>query len=535
MKKNKVTRLLAMGLSVVMLFSMAACGSKAEDTPATDTETKVDSVESADASDGEKKDLGTVTIMMQDSDSCQLLEDSYAIQQIEEATGVDIELQAIPSSDYDDKKTMMIATNTMADIMYVDQEEVMAYCESGVFLPLNDYIDEYVPNFKALMEEIPDIKGAMVDGVLYGFPKLFRQINRMGMVPMIRQDVMKELGWEEEPKTLDELYDLLLAMKEKYPDLYPVSSRWDASWLIECWAYPLGSGYGIYFDKDVDGGKWVYGELTDEFENALQYLNNMYEDGLLDPDYLTNETSDWKDKVATGKTLFYYDNPSFCTSLNVALKEINEEYEMGPIHIMENSYGQSRTFYYERYILGGFSQFVVAANTDNIEGVMAIFDYVYSEEGCNANNYGRLGETYEIVDGEPQLLDSVVEKYKAEYDDPWRAMLSDFGAGEQAFCPFIDERTQLPYNDEATNAWYEQFAADPGMDEIVVDPGFSLEEAAKVSEITAKLDSILEVEYDAFIQGKKDISEWDAVQQQLIDAGAEELVELYQTAYDRQQ
>ena len=52
-------------------------------------------------------------------------------------------------------------------------------------------------------------------------------------------------------------------------------------------------------------------------------------------------------------------------------------------------------------------------------------------------------------------------------------------------------------------------------------------------EINTRINTIWESEIDQFIMGNQPMSEFPALQQKLIDAGAEQLEEIYNTALDR--
>jgi len=53
----------------------------------------------------------------------------------------------------------------------VPDNEILKYGSQGIFIPLNDLIDQYAPNFKRVMEENPSAGKAarMTDGNIYSF------------------------------------------------------------------------------------------------------------------------------------------------------------------------------------------------------------------------------------------------------------------------------------------------------------------------------------------------------------------------------
>ena len=93
------------------------------------------------------------------------------------------------------------------------------YGEQGIFIPLNDLIDQYAPNFKRILEEDPDLKRGltMPDGNIYSFPRIFDPNFKSvlaGWKLWINQDFLDVLDMEE-PETLDDLYVFLKLSKNK--------------------------------------------------------------------------------------------------------------------------------------------------------------------------------------------------------------------------------------------------------------------------------------------------------------------------------
>lgn len=122
---------------------------------------------------------------------------------------------------------------------------------------------------------------------------------------MIRTDLLEAYNLEV-PTSFEELKEVLTVFKENNPDLVPLTNRKGGSTtstqkVLDCMAYPLGSGSGMYFDEEIDGGRWVYGPADEHFLYVLSYLNELYEAGLMDPDYATMTVDQWKEKMSSGQ------------------------------------------------------------------------------------------------------------------------------------------------------------------------------------------------------------------------------------------
>ena len=66
----------------------------------------------------------------------------------------------------------MIAGQDIPDIVGGNRDLINQYGMEGAFMPLNDLIEEYAPDFKKILDENPDIKGAITaaDGNITRFP-----------------------------------------------------------------------------------------------------------------------------------------------------------------------------------------------------------------------------------------------------------------------------------------------------------------------------------------------------------------------------
>ena len=84
--------------------------------------------------------------------------------------------------------------------------------------------------------------------------------------------------------TLDEYTELCRKLKELYPDAYPISNS------TKDYAFYRGF-VGIFHTWDTlywNGSEWVYGPTEDSFREMLIYLNGLYKEGLIDPEFVTD-------------------------------------------------------------------------------------------------------------------------------------------------------------------------------------------------------------------------------------------------------
>lgn len=505
----KTRKLLAMALSLVVALVMAA--------PAL--------ADGADATSYKLTDEPvTLTLVRSDNSNQPMQLDNKVIAAIEEATGVTLEIEAIAGSDFTTKTEMLIATGSMPDIMY-DCYYVSNYASTGIYPDFSQYMDTTMPNIKALFDEYPDMYRLCIDGALYQIPVMGRYVYRMGRSPQIRQDLLEETGLGT-PTNFDELFDVLSAIKANHPDMYPIANRNGTGNLFTCYAYSFGAGDGVYYEPKTQ--QYQYGALSEEFITCLSWLSKCYSAGLLDPDYAVCTSTQWQERLSSGQSCFFFDNPSFATNFNATLATDSDTARFAPMEVPASGDIQ-RGLFYNRHDLGAT---VASADTQYPEIVAGFIDFLYSDYGCDLTNFGIEGETFEYnSDGEPEILDSAVADYMSA-SDPMRGFFGAYSLGKLGMARYIDEHDQDKFITEEAANWYNTWENWTFMDEPVLDPAFTSDESEELAELKTSVSDILTSNYDAFIMGQRDCAEWTQVQDQ-IRSDAERICEIYNAAAAR--
>src|SRR5690606_19464873 len=105
-------------------------------------------------------------------------EETMVWREYKEKTNMDIKFTLIPFDSLNERRNLALAGGDYPDAFYsarLPAADLMRYGEQGTFIPLNDLIDQYAPNFKAVMEEYPDLKKGltMPDENIYSFPAVY--------------------------------------------------------------------------------------------------------------------------------------------------------------------------------------------------------------------------------------------------------------------------------------------------------------------------------------------------------------------------
>lgn len=123
------------------------------------------------------------------------------VKQWEELTGVRFEWQDVPYDGVAEKINLTLSAggDQLPDCFwnFVDGQSsnfVTQYADQGVFLPTEDIIDNYMPEYKALLESKPEYRkiATAPDGHIYGFPYI-EEMTGMVLTPAPLRST--PIGW----------------------------------------------------------------------------------------------------------------------------------------------------------------------------------------------------------------------------------------------------------------------------------------------------------------------------------------------------
>ena len=110
-----------------------------------------------------------------ETDSEQDFSKKALVQRMEAATNVQVDYQTIPADQFDEKSKLALSKKGMPDVitkMYIKPYDILSYASKGIFIPIEEYIEEDMPNLKAVLEKRPEVKAAITsaDGHIYTLP-----------------------------------------------------------------------------------------------------------------------------------------------------------------------------------------------------------------------------------------------------------------------------------------------------------------------------------------------------------------------------
>lgn len=219
--------------------------------------------------------------------------------ELEKKTNIKVEWQVQSLNDWGEKKSIMLASGELPEVIIGHQtfNDADIINNKDMFLDLTDLIDKYMPNLKEAMNTIPAFKTMITfpDGKIYSLPKNLPCRPKTCNQPIINKKWLDNLGLSE-PTTIDELYNVLKAFKEKDAngngnpnDEIPISGAKDLS-------MDLLNPFGI---TDLNGthmlvledGSLAYYPITDKYKEGIKWLHKLYSEGIIDPESFTQDST----------------------------------------------------------------------------------------------------------------------------------------------------------------------------------------------------------------------------------------------------
>ena len=551
MKKRHFKQVIAAALAAGMALSLTACGGKDS------VELNSGELQEVDLADLQfpLKEKATLTGMTSFPANTESNPNNRTIfKRLQEKTNVEIEWTAIQGDQWGDKITLNMANpKTLTDFIFTagfGDSDLLKYADQGIIIPLEEYIDAYMPNLSAVFEKYPEYRTMSTDseGHIWALPWIEQlgsgktAIQTIDNMSFINKKWLDFLGLEM-PTTVDEFEQVLIAFRDHASELQaefnidgsiiPMSCIVNDGGQDPCILINgFGEGYG-----DADKGRHI--AVTDDlkvicsatqqgFKDGIAWLHSLYEQGLIDPEAFTQE---WSTYVSKGKSGRY----GVCFSWDVA--NIDNLQDWVPLPALtadtRNITPQNGSFTsgYDR------GRCVVTAVAENPALVCAWLDQMYDPFQSPQNNWGTYGEDddFDIFElgenenGEEMLKHaplgdaSPVEVREAEAVGGPLAILDEY-YGVYVTCP-DDAQYRLD--------WIKDYYT-PDMNTKYVYPNvfMSQEDTEELSNLQADIQKTINANKSDWIMNGFTDADWDKYLKELDAYGLQDYLAIFQKYLD---
>ncbi len=461
---------------------------------------------------------------------------------------------AIQSDQWGDKIALNMANpNLLTDFVFsgdFSDNDILRYANYGAIIPLEEYIDAYMPNLKSIFDRYPEYKKMSTDtnGHIWTLPWIEQLGSEKTAIQTVSEMSFINKKWLDFleldiPETVDEFEQTLLAFKSHAPELQaafgidgsiiPMSciindGSQDPALLIN----GFGEGYG---DGDqgrhiavTDEGKVICTATRQGFKDGIAWLHKLYEEGLIDPEAFTQE---WSTYVAKGKSGRY----GVCFSWDVAnIDNITDWVPLPALTADTRNITPENGSFTSGYSRG---RCVVTAVAKEPALVCAWLDQMYAPLQSPQNNWGTYGEEddFDIFEmgtnslGEPMLKHaslgdaSPVEVREAEAVGGPLAVLDEY-YGRYVTCP-PDAQYRLDWIRES-------FTPDMNSKYVYPNVFMNREDTDRLSVLTPDISQYINECRSRWIMNGYTEKDWNEYINKLEAYGLEEYLSVFQKYFD---
>jgi putative aldouronate transport system substrate-binding protein len=406
---------LAASLSL-MIMVLAACSSNGTKENSTESASPANSASATSGSEpseaGPKKEI---SISAFDRGQVPTEEGSYESNRwtkwINENSPATVNWIPVDRGQAQQKLSTLIASGSAPDLIWeYDRNYIAQLANQGAIQPIDAYIEKYSTTLKKYLEENPDLKSAMtINGKMYAVTskRSIETIANHGM--WIRQDWLDKLQLKA-PTTVEELIEVAKKFKDEDPDgngeddTVPIVFNGNAIQIMRAFFYTNENQWYL------EDGQMKYARTLDRFTDSLAYQKSLFDQGLIDKEYITDSNFQRARQLwTTGKAGIYFASWSMDNEIR-DLKTNVPDAKLAPLEPVASKYGKNGL--YQELPSNVLIAFNSDMDEDKIETAVKFLDWML-ETGWHSMKFGEKDVHYKLVNDEvPQRLDA--DKYRAE-------------------------------------------------------------------------------------------------------------------------
>lgn len=419
----------------------------------------------------------------------------------------------------------------------------------GVIISLNDYMEDYAPNYYDYMEgEKGKANGYLYkaqsitnEGNYYGFKNMnignYRSFNGL----YIRKDMLDKWGLDV-PATID---DWTLVLKTAKENGFKSPLTGDKSLFSITGTELFNGAWGVAKDWYVENGKVKYGPFQKEYKDYILKMAEWMEKGYIDIDYVTN---------ASTNVLGYITNDISVAAAGYvgsgmgrvlpAMEEKNPDFSVVacPYPVLK----KGEILHFQTIQAEALDPTLAISvqcgleNENRYKEAVQWCDYVYSEEGNILKCFGVEGNTFtkekdEEGDDHFVYTDAIYDHEKIGAHSVDAALYHFF---RPANSPGLNQHPDYlkgfyPYEEqmEAIVLWNKN--TEEIKKYVFPTVSYTAEEAAKKASVESVAQADLDAAISNIILGKVPVQDYDKAIKNAKKAGFSDLIKIQQAAYNR--
>lgn len=469
--------------------------------------------------------------------------EKLVVKRLEEKTGVHIDWTSYTSDVFVEKRNLAMASGDLPDAVFAAEYsdyDLLKLAKDGAIVPLEELIDGQMPNLKKVLDENPEYRAMITapDGHIYAFPWIEElgagkeRIQSVDNMPWINVEWLNKLGLDM-PTTTEELKETLVAFKTQDPNGNGEADEIPLSFIDKPGGENLTflfAAFGLGENPDhlvvSDDGKVIFTGTEPGYKDAVNYVYDLYENGLID---IESFQQDWNTYVAKGKDDRY---GLYFTWDKANITGMNDKYDLmppvagpdGEVNVTRNN-GMG-------FMRGSM---VVTSTNQQLDTTAKWVDALYDPLQSVQDNWGTYGDEsqqniFEFDESQQMLKHLPLEgsapvevRQKTSIGGPLAILDEYFGTyttmpDDAKWRMDLMKKVLVPHM-TAENTYPNVF--------------FSIDELDRLSTIEADLFPYMLRKRTEWYQNGKADSEWNEYLQELDRLGLQEWLKIRQDGYDR--
>lgn len=467
-------------------------------------------------------------------------------KEYEKKTGVHINWEVIPEEGAKEKLNLILTSGDYPDVimdMGVTPAQMRAYGDKGVFLSLNDLIDDYGIQTKKMFEDMPIVEDGVTtpEGEIYALPQVNECFHcTMPQKMWIYKPWLDKLGLDM-PTTTEEFHEVMKAFKTEDPNGNGKADEIPLSGMKNSWQEKI-AGFlmnpFIYSEMYVENGEIIVPWDKPEWKEGLEYLASMYDEELIYTGSFTQDMEQYKKLGENPGEPILGAAASSVPSFFVSVDDLSDDTRFSDYEAVPPLKGPdgNQVTLYEPNPVTRPAEFIITNKAEHPDVALRWADAMYEESITKRSVIGRKGIEWDDanegdigLNGEPATWTKISNDggpHNAHWDQTGPSLRTrDFRSG-----------AATPEGHQEVALWNATEKHEPYIPDTVepVPPLFFSEEQSKeMAKIEETLLDYVDEMTAKFITGDVDLKkDWDKYIENLKSIGIDKYVEINQTAYD---
>lgn len=471
--------------------------------------------------------------------------DNTAYQKAMELTGANIEVRFASQMMNTEQFNLMIVSQDYTDIITgIDMLWTGGYdsaIDDNIFIDLTDMIENYMPVYSALYNQLDDNVKRDLHTDEGRFPKLISlsyDFAERTEGPMIRRDYLAQVGMDM-PVTYDDWDAVLRAFKTELdisqPLMLPKGIVHTSNAMVSGFdvlgtfsTFPMITEPYYQVDNVVK-----YGIVEPGYKEYIEMIAGWYAEGIISPEFIVLNDNpmgpEYTAEIISGNAGIFFADGAMLKNYMSAGTAANPDFDIWALSEPVKEEGQITHFLDEKSpIIGRLSNIVVTTACDDLPSMGKFLDWFFTDVGAKLATVGVEGVSWEYdAQGNMARTD---EWINSPLNDGEKPTLYIFSQVPNLLPDGVPEDEQYPAQEAAGPIWESNADSAYKLSTFI---SMTTEEKERYTNLYTDIQTYVEENLAKFVTGAKPLTEWDSFVNDVKAMGLDECTAIKQAALDR--